>query len=292
MIHGYNVTVVSTPCGRGTVVSIVSCHAHTVALKPVHWKNNYRHYSRYCAVAFCYVHECELSYMYPGMMLNCIHTELHRENENWRITMSGEISSVWIKPACELQLMEIGGLLSETRAIYVKSQSTLFSLQCWMSQWKSRKTRYCYRLLYKLLNTWVDRQTALIKVVWADVLVYCILRCCIGCQWPCTQTGSLELSTWLSCELLYIYIYIYIWKCSPPARARVSVFARARVCVFRWVIAVVLSVIQYLCELNIVTLKCDGSLNGRPSQFMRGRDCLPYVVLCLEYVLFSSCKHG
>jgi len=27
------------------------------------WENN-RHSSRYCAVAFCYVHKCELSYMY------------------------------------------------------------------------------------------------------------------------------------------------------------------------------------------------------------------------------------
>jgi len=25
-----------------------------------------RHYARFCAVEFCYVHKCELSYIYPG----------------------------------------------------------------------------------------------------------------------------------------------------------------------------------------------------------------------------------
>jgi len=38
---------------------------NTVALQPIHGKIT-RHYSRYCAVAFCYVHKCELSYIYPG----------------------------------------------------------------------------------------------------------------------------------------------------------------------------------------------------------------------------------
>jgi len=38
---------------------------HTVALQPIHGKIT-QHYSRYCAVAFCYVHKCELSYIYPG----------------------------------------------------------------------------------------------------------------------------------------------------------------------------------------------------------------------------------
>jgi len=38
--------------------------AHTVALKIVHAKMT-RHYSRYCAAAFCYVHKCELSYLCP-----------------------------------------------------------------------------------------------------------------------------------------------------------------------------------------------------------------------------------
>jgi len=39
--------------------------AHTDVLKPIHWKI-IRHYSRYCAVAFCYEHKCELSYIHPG----------------------------------------------------------------------------------------------------------------------------------------------------------------------------------------------------------------------------------
>jgi len=38
---------------------------HTVALQPIQGKIT-RHYLRYCAVAFCYVHKCELSYIYPG----------------------------------------------------------------------------------------------------------------------------------------------------------------------------------------------------------------------------------
>jgi len=53
---------------RGTVVSIVytvDAHAYTVALKQVMGKIT-RHYSRYCTVAFCFVHKCELSYMCPG----------------------------------------------------------------------------------------------------------------------------------------------------------------------------------------------------------------------------------
>jgi len=40
--------------------------AHTVAVKPVMYEKIARHYSRYCAVEFCYVHKCKLSYMCPG----------------------------------------------------------------------------------------------------------------------------------------------------------------------------------------------------------------------------------
>jgi len=39
-------------------------NAHTVALKPN------RHYSLYCTVVFCYVHQCELSYMCPDYDIN------------------------------------------------------------------------------------------------------------------------------------------------------------------------------------------------------------------------------
>jgi len=34
-----------------------------------------RFYSRFCAVAFFYVHMCELSYIYPGHVVDCIRTE-------------------------------------------------------------------------------------------------------------------------------------------------------------------------------------------------------------------------
>jgi len=44
---------------------------HTVALQPIHGKITL-HYSRYCAVAFCYVHKWELSYIYP-----CHDVKLH-----------------------------------------------------------------------------------------------------------------------------------------------------------------------------------------------------------------------
>jgi len=50
----------SSPCGRGTVVSIVSCRCTYCCLETSHGN---RHYLRYCAVAFCYVLKCELSYM-------------------------------------------------------------------------------------------------------------------------------------------------------------------------------------------------------------------------------------
>jgi len=53
------------PCGRGTVVLIVSCRCTYGCLETSHGKIT-RHYSRYCTVAFCYVHMCELSYICPG----------------------------------------------------------------------------------------------------------------------------------------------------------------------------------------------------------------------------------
>jgi len=40
-------------------------NAHTDVLKPIHGKIIW-HYSRYCAVTFCYEHKCELSYIHPG----------------------------------------------------------------------------------------------------------------------------------------------------------------------------------------------------------------------------------
>jgi len=40
--------------------------AHTDVLKSIHGKIIW-HYSRYCAVAFCYEHKCELSYIHPGL---------------------------------------------------------------------------------------------------------------------------------------------------------------------------------------------------------------------------------
>jgi len=44
---------------------LATVDAHTVALQSIHGKIT-RNYSRYCAVAFYYVHKCELSYIYPG----------------------------------------------------------------------------------------------------------------------------------------------------------------------------------------------------------------------------------
>jgi len=44
-----------------TVVSIVSCRCTYCCLETSHGKIT-RHYSRYCTVAFCYVHKCELSW--------------------------------------------------------------------------------------------------------------------------------------------------------------------------------------------------------------------------------------
>jgi len=61
---------------RGTMYRVSPVDAHTVVLQPIHGKIT-EHYSRYCAVAFCYVHKCELSNIYYilDMMLNCIRTE-------------------------------------------------------------------------------------------------------------------------------------------------------------------------------------------------------------------------
>jgi len=53
-------------------VSIVN--ARTVALQPIYGKIS-QHYSRYCAVEFGYMHNCELSYIYPG---HNVKQHLHR----------------------------------------------------------------------------------------------------------------------------------------------------------------------------------------------------------------------
>jgi len=53
--------IVIVSYGRGTIVSTVSCHVLTVAMKPVRWKIT-RHYSLCGAVVFCGEHRCELSY--------------------------------------------------------------------------------------------------------------------------------------------------------------------------------------------------------------------------------------
>jgi len=42
--------------------------AHTVTLKPVPEKIT-KHYSRYCALVFCYMHKCELCFISPGHRL-------------------------------------------------------------------------------------------------------------------------------------------------------------------------------------------------------------------------------
>jgi len=51
--------------GSGTVVSIIFCRCTYCCLENCHGKIT-GHYSRYCIVAFCCVHKCELSYMCPG----------------------------------------------------------------------------------------------------------------------------------------------------------------------------------------------------------------------------------
>jgi len=53
------------PCGRAQSFRSFTVDAHTVALKPVNGKIT-RHYLRYYTVAFCYVHECGLSFIHPG----------------------------------------------------------------------------------------------------------------------------------------------------------------------------------------------------------------------------------
>jgi len=52
------------PCGGAQLCGLSPVNAHTVALKPVHGKIT-KHYSRCCAVAFYYVHKCDLSRMCP-----------------------------------------------------------------------------------------------------------------------------------------------------------------------------------------------------------------------------------
>jgi len=63
MHDGLNVLMHFTPCGRGTVVLIVSCRCTYCFPETTHGKIT-RQYLRFCAVA--YMHKCELSYTYPG----------------------------------------------------------------------------------------------------------------------------------------------------------------------------------------------------------------------------------
>jgi len=65
-VTGRGTVVSNSPhvTGRGTVVSIVSCRCTYCFPETTHGKIT-RHYSRFCAVAFCYVHKRELSYVYP-----------------------------------------------------------------------------------------------------------------------------------------------------------------------------------------------------------------------------------
>jgi len=53
------------PSARGTIVSIVYYRCTCCCLETSHGKIT-RHCSRYCTVAFCYMHKCELSYMCPA----------------------------------------------------------------------------------------------------------------------------------------------------------------------------------------------------------------------------------
>jgi len=64
----------ATPCGRGTVELIVFCRRTYCCPETSHGKIT-RHFSRYCDVAFCYVHKCELPYMFLLMILNFTHTK-------------------------------------------------------------------------------------------------------------------------------------------------------------------------------------------------------------------------
>jgi len=50
---------------RAQLYQLSTVDSHTVALQAIHGKIS-RPYSRYCAVAFCYVHKCEMSYIFSG----------------------------------------------------------------------------------------------------------------------------------------------------------------------------------------------------------------------------------
>jgi len=90
LVQEYNLTILwfaphNIICSLGatsdmsTVVSIVSSRYTYCCLETSRGKIT-RHYSRYCAVAFCYVHKCELSYMCPGhdIQLHPHRVELYR----------------------------------------------------------------------------------------------------------------------------------------------------------------------------------------------------------------------
>jgi len=68
--------------------------ARTVALKPCSHEEITRHYSRYCAVAFCYMHKCELCYMCPGHDLK-LHPCTPSEIRSNRVYI-GPMCGIWL----------------------------------------------------------------------------------------------------------------------------------------------------------------------------------------------------
>jgi len=78
--------------GHSSVDCLLSMHIYCCD-ETTHGKIT-KHYSRFCAVAFCYVHNCKLSYMsyILSMMLNCIRTEC---NYKYRIGCVWDLAWYW-----------------------------------------------------------------------------------------------------------------------------------------------------------------------------------------------------
>jgi len=69
-----SLSIICTPCGEGTNVSIVCCRYAYCCPEPIHGKIIW-HRSSYFVVTICYVQNCELSYNVLGVTENCNHTQ-------------------------------------------------------------------------------------------------------------------------------------------------------------------------------------------------------------------------
>jgi len=139
--------------------------AHTVALQTIHGKIT-RHHSRYCTVAFCYVHNCELSYiylgyyvkLYPHWVLLSSYCNLI-DNRNVRVFVTYTVDSKTHR--CNvLRLCECLKRNHFSVSLDVR-ETHLLAERCEVDQWHDHRYNQVRMELYKLLLRRIKIQASL-----------------------------------------------------------------------------------------------------------------------------------